>query len=276
MHKHTLFIDESGKSSLAEKADEPFILTGVILKEEDINTVEGFFNYIKRKYQIDSSTPFHSYDLFENSKLKMTDIKAKKLLNTIAEFISLIPIKVSVFSIGKSIFKSSLGVKTENDLKGTANKRAMREFPYRIMSSRLFAWFAEYLNISDSIGQIIVDARVGGDQQLLRTLNTCKDPNGPIDKNISKLIKEKCNAICFAEKYFFSGGLEITDLISYTSFFHARKKMNSMSSIGLQTVWKEIRKNLSDNSLKKLGKRDIKKFFGVGRDGVHPYLKEKP
>lgn len=276
MYKQTLFIDESGKSSLAEKADEPFILTGVILKEEDINTVEGFFNYIKRKYQIDSSIPFHSYDLFENSKSKMTDIKAKKLLNTIAEFISLIPIKVSVFSIDKSVFKSSLGVKTENDLKGTANKRAMREFPYRIMSSRLFAWFAEYLNISDSIGQIIVDARVGGDQQLLRTLNICKDPNGPIDENISKLIKEKCNAICFAEKYFFSGGLEITDLISYASFFHARKKMNSMSSIGLQTVWKEIRKNLPDNSLKKLGKRDIKKFFGIGRDGVHPYLKEKP
>lgn len=276
MQKHTLFIDESGKSSLAEKADEPFILTGVILKEEDINTVEGFFNYIKRKYQIDSSIPFHSYDLFENSKLKMTDVKAKKLLSTIADFISLIPIKVSVFSIDKSIFRSSLGVKSENDLKGTARKKEMREFPYQIMSSRLFAWFAEYLRLSDSIGQIIVDARVGGDQQLLRTLNICKDPNGPIDNIISKLIKERCNAICFAEKHFFSGGLEITDLISYTSFFHARKKMNSMSAIGLQTVWKEIRKNLPDNSLKKLGRRDIKKFFGVGRDGVHPYLKVRP
>lgn len=276
MQKHsTLFVDESGKSSLIEKTNEPFILTGVILDEEDIKTVEGFFNYIKKKYQIDSNAPFHSYDLFENQQSKMSDAKAKKLLATIADFISLIPIRIAILAIDKSIFKASLGVKSDDDFKGTSDRKSMREFPYQIMSAKLFSWFSEYLNTSSNIGEIIVDARVGGDQQLLYALNKCKNPNGPLDNSISKLIKEKCNAICFAEKHFFSGGLEITDLISYAAFFHARKKMNSMYHIKLQVVWKEIRKKIRDNSLKVLGRREIKKFFKVGQDGVHPFLKKK-
>ena len=40
----TLFIDESGRSSLAEIESEPFVLTGVILENREIQTVEGFFS----------------------------------------------------------------------------------------------------------------------------------------------------------------------------------------------------------------------------------------
>jgi hypothetical protein len=78
MNHSTLFIDESGKSSLAVKMDEPFILTGVILDDSKIATIEGFFRYIKRKLGVPIDKPFHSYDLFESEISKITTSKAKK------------------------------------------------------------------------------------------------------------------------------------------------------------------------------------------------------
>lgn len=222
MNHSTLFLDESGKSSLAEKTTEPFILTGVILDDEDIKTVEGFFNYIKRKCKINTSMPFHSYDIFENPQRKISTVKAKLLLQTIADFISLIPIRINVIGIEKRIFREALGVKSDSDFRGSSDRKEMKEFPYRIMSANIFVWFAHYLKTSDRRGQIIVDARRGGDYQLIKSLNLCKDPNAPIEKGVSKLIKERCSAICFAEKNFLSGGLEITDLISYTCFFSCK------------------------------------------------------
>jgi hypothetical protein len=59
----TLYIDESGKSSLIDNAEEPFILTGVLLDQEEKSPIEGFFNYIKRKYKINPNIPFHRRDL---------------------------------------------------------------------------------------------------------------------------------------------------------------------------------------------------------------------
>lgn len=53
MQKATLYIDESGKSSLLSDEKEPFIITGVILGDQEAIAVEGFFTYIKRKYGID-------------------------------------------------------------------------------------------------------------------------------------------------------------------------------------------------------------------------------
>ena len=43
----TLYIDESGKSSLAEKQNEPFIITGVILNDLETQPVEGFLITLK-------------------------------------------------------------------------------------------------------------------------------------------------------------------------------------------------------------------------------------
>jgi hypothetical protein len=115
MNHSTLFIDESGKSSLAVKMDEPFILTGVILDDSEIATIEGFFRYIKLKLGVPIDKPFHSYDLFESEISKITTSKAKKLVRSLAEYLSLIPIKVMIVSIDKDLFKRALGVKDLSD-----------------------------------------------------------------------------------------------------------------------------------------------------------------
>lgn len=273
MGHSTLYIDESGKSSLSEKRNEPFIITGVIFDDSEINTVEGFFSYIKRKYKIKSSTPFHSYDLFENPETKLSDVSARKLLSTIADFISLIPIKIHIFSINKKLFRRSLGITTPDDLKGSKKRRSMRHFTYDIACTKLFARFAKYLEKNNNVGQIIVDARIGGNQQILNALNKSKDPTSTLDRKDVGQIKKRCTAICFAEKNYLSGGLEITDLISYTSFFHVRRQMSSMEHLKLNNVWYIIKSRLYRNDIKQLRLREIQKFFNIGADGVHKFLK---
>ena len=273
MKHSTLFLDESGKSSLAEKQNEPFVLTGVILDENEIIPVEGFFNYIKRKYEIDTVKPFHSYDIFENPGSKLLRVKARSLMETLTDFIALIPIKVYIVSVDKASFKQALGVKSNDDFKGSTERKEMKDYPYRIMSSVIFKWFAAYLRNADSIVQIVVDSRRGGDFQLLKSLNLCKDLKGPLGITAAKLIRDRCTAICFAEKYFLSGGLEITDLISYTSFFHAKSSISTMDHIKLNLAWNQIRKRLPNKNLTQLTTNQVKNFFKVGQDGVHKYLK---
>ncbi|HEX8931921.1 MAG TPA: DUF3800 domain-containing protein [Patescibacteria group bacterium] len=270
----TLLIDESGKSSLIEKAEEPFILTGVILDEEEKTPIEGFFNYIKRKYDIDPNAPFHSYDIFENPETRLTDTQLSSLAEKLADFISLIPIKVHITVINKKQFKSALGVTSDDDFKGAKEKKEMTEYPYRICACILFKWFAKSLKSSKSIGEIIVDARRGGDYQLIKTLYASKQPNnGYMDAESAQLIADKCTAICFAEKRFLSGGLELTDLISYIAFFHARRKMSSMSKIKLDLIWTEIRKKLYGKNLDKISEERIRKFFKIKEGEVHKHLK---
>lgn len=273
MKHSTLFIDESGKSSLAELKNDPFILTGVILDDEEIASIQGYFNYIKRKYNIDPTQPFHSYHIFECPETKISEANAKSLVLNLADFISLIPITIKVFTVNKVIFRKALGVNSIEDLKGSSERKEIREFPYRIMASKLFHGFAKYLRNTESIGQIVADSRVGGDYQLIKTLTVCKDLNRPLGAQEAKLIKEKCTAICFAEKNFLSGGVEITDLISYVCFFHARRMMKQMNGIKLGKLWYEIKKKMDENDLDTINEEDIRTFFTIKKGEVHKYLK---
>lgn len=273
MKKSNLFLDESGKSSLAEETSNPFILTGVILDDDEVTKIEGFFNYIKRKYDIDESQPFHSYHIFENESTRVDLDKSKALAATLAEFISLIPIKINIVSVDKEDFKKALGVISNEDFKGRDERREMKEYPYRIMSAELFKWFARYLKHCDRKGEIIVDARRGAESQLIKSLNLCKDPNGPLTLKDSQIIEERCNAICFADKFFLSGGLEITDLISFVVFFEERNLSSVMLDLGLEPLWKSIKLKLEDQIVYRLDRDYIKYFFKVGEDGVHKHLR---
>lgn len=109
-YKATLYLDESGKSSLAEKEDEPFIIAGVILDDSEVSAVEGYFNYIKRKYEIPLDKPFHSYHIFEYSQTKLDNKQLISLSKDLAEYISLVPITINITAISKSEFKSALGI----------------------------------------------------------------------------------------------------------------------------------------------------------------------
>lgn len=269
----TLFIDESGKSSLIEKKNQPFILTGAILDNSKISSIEGFFNFIKLKYDIDPDKPFHSYHIFEDPKEKIDQSKAITLSKTLAEYLSLIPIKVETVIIDKNEFKKILGATSDDDFKGMRERIEMREYPYRIMASHLFGWFGKELDKNDSIGQIIADSRKGGDHLLLKTLNLCKEGKDPYLPKYQDAVKKRITAICFAEKGFLSGGLEITDLISYVAFFRARRMISSVSHLGIETIWKQIKQIKSYKGFKKINEGEIRGFFDIKKGEVHKHLK---
>lgn len=265
----TLFIDESGKSSLADAESEPFLLTGAILENKEIQTIEGFFTYIKRRFSIPLGKSFHSYDIYENPKTKLQDSDLIMLSNSLAEFISLIPIQIHLVLINKIEFKSALGIKSNDDFKGSTERREMRNYPYRVMASFLFAMFGKYLEKTNSVGQIIADSRRGADHQLLKTLNLCKEGAIPFKEDYVRSIKENLTALCFAEKGFLSGGLEVTDLISFVAFTRY-KRLLSQQINGLVTIWDKVKDKAKEN---KITQESIRKFFRMKQDEVHKYLK---
>src|SRR3989344_2642417 len=268
----TLFIDESGKSSLAEEENQPFILTGVILDDIEIPAVEGFFNYIKRKHGIDPDKPFHSYHIFEDPRSKIDPAKAEALAKTLAEYISLIPIKITVVGINKNDFKNALGVKSNDDLKGDSKRKQMKQYPYRVMASCLFGWFGKELERKNSIGQITADSRKGGDHQLLKALHLCKEGHVPYATGYQEAVNQRVRAICFAEKGFLSGGVEITDLISYVTFFRAKRMLSKVIPTGIGDVWNEIYKK---GEFKNITGQIVRRFFGIKKGEVHKYLKNR-
>lgn len=270
MKKITLYIDESGKSSLKEQINMPFIMTGVIIEDAEINSIEGYFNYIKRKFSILPDTPFHSYHIYEEPKDKLPDSKLIELSQTLSDFVSLIPAEIKILEINKDLFKKVLGVKSLNDFKGSRERKEIPDFPYRVMSSILFKWFADYLDKNKAIGQIICDSRRGADHHLLNTLNLCKEGHVPyMDKDTTNKIRKLITAICFSEKNFLSGGLEITDLISYTSYFRVRHMLTPNKHIGLDKIWRQINRRADIN---KVSENQIRNFFDIKKGEVHKYL----
>lgn len=275
MKKFTLFLDESGKSSLASEQAEPFILTGLIIEKRDINTIEGFFRYIKRKYSINTNSPFHSYDIFEHPfEKKLPDYKLKKLSNDLCDFIEIIPIKILILQIDKKLFKSALGIKSLDDFKKNSSTKKMHEFPYRILFTYQLRWFAETLATKEgSWGEIITDSRRGSDKNLIDALEQAKQPESILDPKIKKIIKDRCTGIRFVNKSYLSGALELTDFISYVSFFRTRQLLKTVKAIGLMNVWRKIKNKLPKRKISKITKKEIQSFFLVGKDGVHKYLK---
>ena len=76
--------------------------------------------------------------------------------------------------------------------------------------------------------------------------------------------------MCFAEKNFLSGGLEITDLISYITFFRVRELLSKNEDIGIPLIWNEIRRK---EALRTIEDSEIKEFFEIRENEVYKDLK---
>lgn len=273
MHKITLYIDESGKSSLRSDESEPFIVTGVIIKRRDLEIIEGFFRFIKTKYGINTNAPFHSYDIFECPKYKLKDGVLRNLAKDLGDFISMIPIKIQILQINKKVFKNALGVKSFDDFKGSLRREQMKDFPYRIMFAYFLAWFTVDLG-KNTIGEIIADSRRGADKNLIDALDESISPKSVLNSDVKLKIKNNCTALIFAKKTYLSAALELADFISYTSFFKARRKLSEVSNIGLDKAWRKIKKVISNQDIRELSKEEVQEYFKVESDGVHKFLKD--
>jgi hypothetical protein len=201
--------------------------------------------------------PFHSYDLFEdhNSESYLKLSEAKNFISAINEFLKIIPIQVKVIHSQKNKFRRLEGLKYENNFKGTKRNKKKKEILYVLSATKLFYWFAEYLEKNDSKGRIVVDSRKGLDQFLLYAYVNCKEMQqrrNAKEVKLALLAKKRLNSITFAEKTTLTGGLEVVDLISY-SFFHAidiERRMLNYEELKLSNIVKLLKLNVIQIALK--------------------------
>jgi len=141
-----LFVDESGIADLTDFRYKYFVLTSVAIHESETTTVEGYFSLIKRKYELDILKPFHTYDLIENvnSNYKLNKKDSNKFLNSMLEFITIVPMKIYVLKIDKEEFRNNFEIKLEG-LKGSKFNKEKRGILYYLAALNQFKTFVEKL-----------------------------------------------------------------------------------------------------------------------------------
>jgi phosphoribosyl-AMP cyclohydrolase len=268
MKRNTLYVDESGIANLLDNTYNHFLLTGVIVSGDEVDNLDGYFNIIKRKYSLKTEVPFHSFDLFENksSDFYLTEAKAFEFNKSIAEFIKLMPIQVKVIHSKKLEFRQLEGLKLESDFKGSKENKRKKEFLYMISATKLFYWFASYLEQTNSQGTIIVDSRKGMDQYLLAAYNNSKEQQQrktAQEKTLASIATRRINSITFSEKTTLTGGLEIVDLISY-SFFQSIdkiKRIKSYNKSGIDKIVRSVKSECNSDCVEVLIAKKYSKLF---------------
>lgn len=240
---HVLFADESGKPDLDDFTYKKFLLTGVVIPKVELANVEGYLTFIKRKYKLPDK-PLHAYDILENpySDTRLSDLKRKKFVNSMCEFISLIPIKVLLCPTSKAEFIKKHGIK-ESDFKGSKENKAKRYVLYSLSTLALLSKFVEILDKEKARGEIYVDSRKYLDEQVLKAFLDIREPiwkgnkENPIAQKAQRL-----STITFASKSALSGGLELADFISYTMFAKITRRLSKFKSFNLAKATKVIEK----------------------------------
>lgn len=268
--RYVLYVDESGISDLTDKMYSNFLLTGLALDHEEDLEMSGYFNFLKRRYHLDQSRSFHAYHLFEDRScdVYLSDAKAKRISESLAEFINISPIRVCVHSLEKSRLKSFLNIQSDDDFKGSEKQRRDKELPYELLSGHIFHWFADLTKYKNARGEIVAESRKSSDYTLLSTYLRCKNP----DAFTTNLIKKSCqkmntviSSIRFESKIGIRPGLEVADLISYVSYLHLNRRLQKFRKRGLVRVWHAIEKRLEKKKIQVVTNSGFVKYTRADR-----------
>lgn len=274
MKSYYLYVDESGIANLLDLSYEHFLLTGVLVSEEEAENMNGYFNIMKRKYGLNLEFPFHSFDLFEDkdSNIYLPDASAKVFLQSIVEFIKVFPLQVKVFHAQKKNFRKLGGLKDAEDYRGSKENKTKKEIIYTLAATELFYWFTKFLGETDFVernnasGRIVVDSRKGMDKYLLQAYNNCKEKQqrrNAEERTMAELAKKRLHSITFSDKSTLTGGLEIVDLISY-AFFHSldrKRRLPRYREIGFSNVVKVVREECNADCLEDLDPVNYRSLF---------------
>lgn len=236
-----LFIDESGKPELLDLNYRYFILTGIEISDEELETISGYFSFIKRKYNLPKNTPFHTYDLLENSSssLKLSENEIKFFIKSMHEFLELIPLNASVIITDKKTFRKKFRIEDKN-LKGSPENKKRNAIIYFISSLYLLSEFSRHIEKENLLGAIHADSRKYSDNQLLKAFLDIKEPNLKGLPNFLPSTAKRLCSIEFADKTALSAGLELADFISFTIFACKQKRLHKLH---LEKIWKLIKNN---------------------------------
>ncbi len=277
MKKYILYLDESGIPGLTDYIYKRFLLTGVIVSSEEDIMISAYFNFIKRKYNIPTECSFHSYGLFEDKKSQhyLTKDDSRVITKSLAEFIDIAPIEFIVIFLNKYKLRRFFGFKKDSfkgkpgdaDI-GGAERRKNKEIGYDILASKLFFWFANKLKKESATGEIICESRTEQDIILLESYLNCQKPSSFTKKRIvslSKKVRKNIISIKFEKKTGLCGGLEMADLISFTSFLHINNRIKEFSQRGVSILWKSIKKNMLRGAIQEIRGDEFGRYLTSGR-----------
>lgn len=135
---------------------------------------------------------------------------------------------------------------------------------YKLSSLYQMEYFTEFLEERDGYGGVYADSRTYQDRELLEAFLGIKQKKkkGSRKNPYYKQAKKRLNSITFASKNRFSSGIQLADFVSFVTFAHFNRKMNSFKDIRLRKVWEKIKEEARINNLvDELGKKEIKRYL---------------
>ena len=259
-NKLILFIDESGKPDFDDFTYRHFLLVGVIIPESELDIVSGYFFYIKRKYNLPLGKPFHTYQLLEEPASKLPMSEGKSFVKSMSEFIETCPIKIFLVHTDKITFQK----RYKNELIKTVKIRSRNKgIVYFLSAYKLFQLFIDNLKKEKSTGSVCADSRYNQDRDLLDAFLKIRDAQfkGGVINPYAEKSKQRLTSITFANKFSLSGGLELTDFISFVIFAKTQRKLTQFDNVSLREALRAIEAKL-------ISKR---KMYGISERLIHQF-----
>lgn len=275
MRRYLLYIDESGSGNLADDSQN-LIITGVIVEDNADSEISGYFSYLKKIYKLPEGSSFHSYDLFENNKsgFFLPVQKAKKLVDSLTEFIKIIPITGSIHYLDKKDLRNFLGMSDNKKeyFSGSEEAKRWKDIPYEILASKIFFWFSKYVNNIDKMarGAVVAESRREADHALLRAYLRCKTPSQLNSINLKKCsdkMQKQISSIRFEEKTGFWPGLEIADLFSYVAYQSITGEIRSkrFTEKNFTLLWKTIKNKIESKKISEADGHTFNSYISPNR-----------
>lgn len=223
-NQYTLFIDESGVSSLNHRGYY-FVLSTILIKNEDIPIIQGYFKLLKREYFRDDCKAIHCTDLFERTyQSYRTLLKPKDRRNAfvarVSDILKIIPFRTAIYYIEKRNLRKKLSYKPYPGKKSRENSY---DLPYELSARKAILDFTLFLQQNKAIGEIIIESRQFNDQLFVRYFDDARKAKtkGNIVNPVAEYTREKINRLSIANKNYTHIGLELADIGAYTAY---RKK----------------------------------------------------
>ncbi len=218
---YTLFIDESGVGNLNHPG-RYFVLSCILIKNEDIPTIEGSLGLSKQEYLKDKKKNIHTTDLFERTYLKYRRLikprsRSNAFFQHLTEEIKILPFKTALYLIDKNSLRAKLSYRP---YRGKHSSSINPDLPYELAGRNAILDFVYFLKKKHSFGEIIIESRQFSDQLFVSYFDDIRKMTfpGKVKNPYFKDTRERINSLTISNKDYLHAGLEIADIGAYTAY----------------------------------------------------------
>jgi len=230
-----LYIDESGSAYLGEPRYRFYVVSGVIMYQNEVQLANNLFEMWRRKYLLDPSKSFHAVDFFEDFKEKGTEKYKKTFLrinkrfeeatNELTQIISNLKFSARIFYVDLPKLRYKFAISKFPKKRTKKNKNDYQKQiiiqtagnPYLPLNPTLesaFEFHAKKLAGDEKCGYVSFESQRDFDEQTLTVFhNFQKKING--NNNNSYKYGNDILGINLLTKPSLASGIELADLIAY-------------------------------------------------------------